>query len=222
MKTCFCEECNALVSYRVEVPIKEEITVKDKTFTVLQQHAFCDQCGAEVYPSEVVDFCVREAHDGYRMAVGTIPVKRMEELLEKYNIGKGPLSRILGWGPNTIAREMKHCIPNKEHANRLESLFDPENMKILLEKNHACITDVAYTKSMERVRLAMNRCDSIVHDQDNFVKMTTSTTLNYTCDWDEFMRSVDFGIPHVAMQSSVETNSSSEESIDCRILANAA
>lgn len=212
MKTCYCEECKALVGYRVEEPINEEIIVKDKSFMALQQHAYCIQCSSEVYPAEAVDFCVREAHDGYRIAVETIPVKRMEELLEKYNIGKGPLSKLLGWGANTIAREMKHCIPDREHAIRLESLFDPEKMKELLEKKRSLITAVAYKKAMDKVLLAIREHNSFDTETDtdtyDYEKATATGTVYFTDAWDELTTAFEFSIANIEITYCVEPSDS--------------
>ena len=49
-------------------------------------------------------------------------------LLEKYDIGAQPLSNLLGWGANTIDRQIRHTIPDREHTRRLRELNDPADV----------------------------------------------------------------------------------------------
>lgn len=69
MSKCYCKECNQICAYTPCDPVEEQVSVGGKDFMALQRHAFCDVCGAEVFPSEVVDFCVIEANDGYHKAL---------------------------------------------------------------------------------------------------------------------------------------------------------
>ena len=72
----------------------------------------------------------------------------MELILKKYDIGKRPLSLLLGWGESTLTRYLDGDIPTKQYSNTLKKILNnPDDMKDLLEKNKDNIKDVAYRKS---------------------------------------------------------------------------
>lgn len=164
MKKTYCEECGAMRAYTVSEPAIEDLVIDGYQVQALQKHAFCCECGGEVYPEEATDFCVDEAHAAYRIACGSIPIKRIQQLLDRYNIAASALSSLLGWGRNTISRQMKHCVPDREHARKLESLFDVRTMDALLESRKDTITGVAYRKAKERVTALMREEESVSFD----------------------------------------------------------
>ena len=51
-----------------------------------------------------------------------ITIEEILEILEKYNIGKKPLSLVLGWGEVTIIRYLDGSIPDKLHSDVLFSI----------------------------------------------------------------------------------------------------
>ncbi len=74
--------------------------------------------------------------------------EQIEKILVSYNIGKKPLSLLLGWGETTICRYLDGDIPNEKYSNILfELLNSPQKYLELLEQNRANITEIAYTKS---------------------------------------------------------------------------
>ena len=73
-------------------------------------------------------------------------------ILRRYNIGKKPLARLLGWGETTILRYIEGDIPTCEYSKRLWVILeDPEYYYEILENNQELITGVAYRKSKEAV-----------------------------------------------------------------------
>lgn len=150
---CYCWECAKENEYTTK-QAEEKMTIKGYTFTVMQEHAYCAICGADLYPDEVEDGNTERANDAYREACGSITVKDIRRLLEKYQIGANPMSKLLGWGENTIDRQMRHTVPTRACADKLRSLFDPYEMQKLLHKNGNAISGVAYKKAEE----AVNRC----------------------------------------------------------------
>lgn len=81
-----------------------------------------------------------------------ITTKEIEEILEKYNIGKKPLSLVLGWGEVTIIRYLDGNVPDKLHSNVLFSIKNNPNLLLeYLEKNKKLITKLAYKKVKTRV-----------------------------------------------------------------------
>lgn len=155
MRKVFCETCDDLRLYTVCEPVLEELEIKGVKFKALQQHAYCEECGEEVFPNDVSDYCIRQAHDAYREAIGSISVSKIEGILKKYNIGAEPLSILLGWGRNTIERQLKHSIPDRMHADRLRALDHPAEMKKLLDANEERISSVAARKVRERLEILL-------------------------------------------------------------------
>ena len=54
MKTTFCIDCSEYRSYTVRTH-PETITVRDVSFTYMEERAFCNSCGKQVYVPEVND-----------------------------------------------------------------------------------------------------------------------------------------------------------------------
>lgn len=80
---------------------------------------------------------------------------RREEILQilnKYNIGKKPLSVLLGWGQTTILRYLNGIIPTLEYSKELfHILRDPAYYLELLTANKDRITELAFRKSLQAV-----------------------------------------------------------------------
>jgi len=75
------------------------------------------------------------------------------QILEKYNIGRKPLSLLLGWGQTTILRYLNGITPSPEYSKELlHILKDPSYYLELLTANQGRITELAYRKSREAVR----------------------------------------------------------------------
>ena len=154
MKT-YCFNCSRWEEYNI-VTQMECLDFKGTEVFVEQKHAFCSNCKMEIFPDEIVDENTNNAHDAYRSAIGSITVAEMQAILRKYNTNPKPLSQLLGWGENTIERQMKHSIPDKEHADELKALMNPFNMADLLIKHGDRVSPVALAKlitaTMEFIR----------------------------------------------------------------------
>lgn len=78
--------------------------------------------------------------------------ERLLFLMEQYEIGKKPLSRLLGWGETTVMRYLDGVEPNREFAQRIEELSkDPWQYAELLERRGDVLTDIAYKKTKRAV-----------------------------------------------------------------------
>ena len=150
MKT-YCEKCGTFRQCDAAHSRIERLEIRGVPLAVEQSFSLCPVCGEELYPTDLVDRNVMAAHNAYRRAVGSITGEEIQAILTLYDIGAQPLSRLLGWGENTIERQMKHTVPDKAHADALRALNDPRNMKALLEKNGAVLSDVARRKAMAAV-----------------------------------------------------------------------
>lgn len=85
------------------------------------------------------------------------------DMLKKYNIGKKPLSKLLGWGETTV---LLYCqmdkIPDNEYTEKLYSLYsNPGEYIQLLTENSLSLTPVAYRKSLQAV-IKINSQDKLL------------------------------------------------------------
>ncbi len=86
--------------------------------------------------------------------------EQLLSIMEQYNIGKKPLSKLLGWGDTTIMRYLNGVEPNHEFAIKIQHLAEnPFEYIQILEQNKGYITETAYKKSKKAVyqQLFLNR-----------------------------------------------------------------
>ena len=142
----FCEKCHEFVAYKSEnVQLKR--TIKGKEITFEGKVASCHECGSELFVANIRDYNLKQLDTAYRNSLGLISVPEIQHILEKYDIGKRPLSNILGWGEITLTRYLDGAIPTKQYSDRLYEIYNnPDNMDFLLETNKAKITESAYKK----------------------------------------------------------------------------
>lgn len=142
----FCVNCGAETEYEVKSR-KIEQTVRGITFSYVERTAYCTVCGEETYVAEVNDENAIAAHEAYRKAANLITVAQIEQILKKYNIGAGPLAKLLGFGDVTINRYVGGQLPSKTHSDLLKEVLSSHDvMGRYLEENKGRITPVAYAK----------------------------------------------------------------------------
>ncbi len=86
--------------------------------------------------------------------------EQLLSIMERYHIGKKPLSKLLGWGDTTIMRYLNGVEPNHEFAMKIQQLAEnPFEYIQILEQNKGYITETAYKKSKKAVyqQLFLNR-----------------------------------------------------------------
>lgn len=146
----YCFFCDAEEMYS----IKEEVVetkIKGSLVRYLAKVPICNKCGNEIYIAEMDDQNIEEANRQYRFATGLITTNEIEKLLEKYNIGKKPLSKLLGWGEVTILRYLEGKMPTKEYSDKLLSLNDPLKMLDLYNLNRDVLTSTASSKLKKKL-----------------------------------------------------------------------
>lgn len=150
MKKIICTECRKFVDYKIEFK-EEKVLVKGKEIKYNKVEAYCKECGALVWVEELEEQNILAPIDQYCREENLITREQIVKLLEKYNIGKRPLSLLLGWSEVTITRFLDGQIPSKVYSDRLLSLFDLNEFLSLLYANKEVITDVAYKKVYEKI-----------------------------------------------------------------------
>lgn len=147
----WCDQCEKYIDCTEEYSRTENLEMKGMRFNAVQSFGKCPVCGEEVLTESMADANIRRAHNAYRRALGSVTPEEIRHILDKYDIGAQPLSLLLGWGANTVERQMKHTIPDREHANRLKALNDPRKMYQLLAEGKDRISSAAYNKAMDAV-----------------------------------------------------------------------
>lgn len=145
-RTTMCEYCRESLEYKVlSREVEDEVDGVRVAYT--EEYAICDKCNNEVYVGEIHDRNLYNFNEAFKVSAGIITISEIEEILSKYNIGKKPLSILLGWGENTISRYINGDFPNQKYSSVLKRILeDPNYMLMLLEENKSNITEVAYTK----------------------------------------------------------------------------
>lgn len=78
--------------------------------------------------------------------------ERLLSMMQRYEIGKKPLAKLLGWGETTVLRYLDGVEPNAEFARRIAELAqNPWEYALLLENNGQILTGTAYKKTRKAV-----------------------------------------------------------------------
>ncbi|MCR5824202.1 MAG: hypothetical protein K6G60_07220 [Lachnospiraceae bacterium] len=84
--------------------------------------------------------------------------EQIVQIMEWYNIGKKPLSKLLGWGETTVINQLKGALPGREYAEKINEIWEsPYIFSEILEKNKDKITEVAYRKAKRAVEQKLFR-----------------------------------------------------------------
>ena len=147
----YCDRCRKLVDYETK---SEEIieNISDEEILYLKRYDVCCECGNVFYSENTYNLNVISSSNEIRKKHGLITTDQIEEILKKYNIGKKPLSLVLGWGEITIIRYLDGQIPERVYSDiLLKVLDDPKELLKYVEKNRDLITSVAYKKVVGRI-----------------------------------------------------------------------
>lgn len=149
----FCEECRREVKYSIETILMKG-KLKGEEYGYTGKRTICIECGSEVYVADIEDENLKALYDAYRQKNGIISLEKILEIPQKYNIGKRPLSLLLGWGEMTFSRYYDGDMPSKQYSDILQKVYnDPAYYKALLEENRDNLKSVqAYEKSKRKVQ----------------------------------------------------------------------
>ncbi len=147
----FCENCLEEVNCNYNERIKKE-KIDNLNIEYLEKYYVCDVCGEEFY-DDLFDYNVNEANKKLREQTGLIQVSEIQEIIDKYNIGKKPLSLVLGLGEITITRYLDGQNPTRDNSELLKNILNnPILYEMYLEVNKDKITEIAYKKSLGKTK----------------------------------------------------------------------
>lgn len=169
----FCEECRDYVVYQIK-EIERSKEIKGRWINFKEKIAYCSECGNDIFVSELRDENLVEMDNAYRMAEDLITVTEIIDLLKKYDIGKRPMSLLLGWGEITLTRFVNGDIPSKSYSDQLKRLNkSPEFFLELLITNKDKVTENAYKKSFDVTNSLIARVNTC------FVETKIDSACNY-------------------------------------------
>ncbi len=171
MKKLKCASCQANVEYEI-INTSYQYDDDEVSFKYCGKKAICKNCGEEIIVDEVEDYNQSQFENEYRKLNEIITTEEITEILEKYDIGKRPLSLLLGFGEITITRYLNGYVPSKKNSIMLKRILNnPEDYYSILLTNKKNIKDIAYNKSLKAVLGYI--------DKDSFEDKNISLVSNY-------------------------------------------
>ena len=171
MKTTFCPECRVDTTYTV---MRQRLnnTINTQTIEYDGEIAFCDNCGKEVWISEIHDSNLDALYAEYRNINASITPEMILEIVSKYSIGKRPLSILLGWGEQTVSRYIDGHIPSKQYSDKLIKIYnEPEYYRLLLERNKDNLaSQLTYNKSRQALESILEKREETISNIDIIVQ----------------------------------------------------
>lgn len=153
----YCPTCDAAVEFTTVKRIRMT-DYEGKRYRYPVKQALCVQCGKEAtYPpyQEETGLAFNEC---LRKGNGLVSLKDVCEVPKRYDIGKRPLSRILGFGEHTYEQLMEGQAPSPEHSDLIRLVFeDPCFYRSLLESRKDAVSDATYRRSLDAVEAYMQR-----------------------------------------------------------------
>lgn len=152
---CFCEKCHDMVECSIK-EIDKSKCIKGKNIKYKGKEAYCNECGEPIFLSDVRDYNLKMLDEAYRKEEDLILVSQIKDILKKYNIGKRPMSLLLGWGEGTLTRYLNGDIPTKQYSDTLKRILQNVSyMDEILEQNKNKISPRTYKickSSIEKIK----------------------------------------------------------------------
>lgn len=174
----FCEECRNDVEYTTaSVPMTG--TIKGKEYHYTGTEARCADCGNLVFVPEISDDNLRSLYNVFREENGIVSLDVICAIPEKYDIGKRPLSLLLGWGELTFSRYCDGDIPTRQYSDILQRIYnEPQFYSELLEANKA---NLKSQRTYEKTRRAVDALLSVDVPSNSKIN-TVIQYLLYQCE----------------------------------------
>ena len=110
-----CSKCCKRVSYHIfKRPAKT--IIKDIEIEYEEYYGLCDECQSEIYVPGLDDRNEDVIEEEFRKKKDLITISDIKKILEKYNVEKRPLSKLLGFGELTITRYIDGQLPSAKYS----------------------------------------------------------------------------------------------------------
>jgi putative zinc finger/helix-turn-helix YgiT family protein len=171
MNKDYCLVCNkrvnAIIIDKRKKYIDDEIAMEYEG-----KVAKCPVCGEELFNEYVNEYNQKKIKEKYKEENEIITIEEIEEILEKYNIGKRPLSLLLGFGEITITRYLEGYLPTPKNSKMLMKILNsPSDYYSILQMNKDNITKIAFEKSEESTKklLGINSKDEVILEISKYI-----------------------------------------------------
>ncbi len=170
LNMAYCNECEDLVNFDLHNEIVNE-TYKGVKIQYNFNVARCKYCHNEVSASIDYNYEKSAARiSAYKKAKGIISLEEISEIMEKYNIGKEPLSVLAGFGKVTIKRYFEGIIPAPEYSERLKKLLnDEQSFSNAFKDNIDKLNEVSVKKIQKRFEDLSEIKDSKINQIANYI-----------------------------------------------------
>ncbi len=149
--TTYCYECGRMMPYSCHLR-KRTRNFQGKSFTYDEEYALCSECNNEVTVPGMMEANEKEFARISRGECEIITIDEIYGMMGKYNIGKRPLSKVLGLGEITITRYLEGQIPSVKNSRLLLSAYrDYSVMEHYLEQNMDKISEKTYLKTKNAI-----------------------------------------------------------------------
>lgn len=151
MDKVICPECGKLVHYHLQMK-KTIRMINEEEYQFNVQEALCDECETAVTVPGLDDENETRFERFFREKNNYIQVEEIQQILEKYDIEKRPLSKVLGMGEHTIERYLEGQLPNKKYSIELQTVLqDYSRMQKYYELYSKALTEKAAQKLKDKL-----------------------------------------------------------------------
>ena len=119
----YCVVCNKNVDTIVQYKTRN---FKDDVMDVEYESkiAICPECGEELFIDEISKYNQKMIKQKYQEKYEIITQDEIKQIMTKYNIGKRPLSLLLGFGEITITRYLSGYLPTPKNSQNLKKILN--------------------------------------------------------------------------------------------------
>lgn len=176
MGKAFCEHCREYVDVSL-VTEKEVTEFEGMRYVYPVRYGVCQRCGGRATPDEVQAENQRSFLDAVRTENGIVSQRTIEAIPERYNIGKRPLSKVLGWGEQSYSRFIEGDIPSREYSKTISRIDrSPLAYLLILHTNTRALTDLAFRKSKEAAMRALTSTSSAAERAAAYILAKTGSS----------------------------------------------
>ena len=153
----FCEYCMNENDYKIH-DVNKTIILNDEEISYVSKEAICNDCGNEIFVSNVSDYNLKALYEEYRINHNIIKVFLLKRIIIKYSISEEALSLLLGWKKNTMGRYLDGDMITNSHSDILKKIYENTNYySIILQTNKERIDPIDYNKSRQVVKAILNK-----------------------------------------------------------------
>jgi len=168
-----------LITKKITYEVRGEPVETEETIRINKE------TGEEIFDEEIENKNLDVLYNKYRSKYSLLLPEEITEIRKMYELSQRAFSRILGWGEITTHRYETGALQDQSHNGTLVLLKNPENMKILVERNKNKINQRDYKKVMGNLdNILVSNIDNTL--EENIIKKYTHEVLDEYCGYTQF------------------------------------